>query len=133
MVSHPLKSRSQTSDGDKAEERSIEDNARGAVLIAVAAVSAVNVARVRGRAIGVVVGLLVVGSAGEDTLNVAVAALVARSRLRELVAGLADVGGRGDVKGTLDVVEGRELDPMGLLISCTSLETRQIDAEQLTQ
>lgn len=109
-----LESRGEASDSDETEEGSVEDGARGAVLITT--IGAVDVAGVRGRAVGVLVGILVVGRAGEDTLDRAITALAAGSLLPQLVARLPDVSSARNIEGTLDVIKRRKVDAIGSVL-----------------
>lgn len=120
-----LESRGEASNGDEAEEGGVEDKSGGGVLVG--AVGAVDVAGVGGRAVSVLVGLVIVGRAGEDTLDTAITTLAAGSSLLQLVARLLDVGSAGNVNGTLDVIKIREFNAMGsVLVLALPESTREI-------
>jgi hypothetical protein len=104
-----LESRGKAGDGDEAEESGVENNTSSAVLaVPAAAVGAVDLARIRSVGVGVLVGLVVVGRAGQDALDLAIAALVLGSRLGELLARVRNIARAGNVEGALDVLKRRE-------------------------
>jgi hypothetical protein len=103
-----LESRGKSGNGNEGEESSVEGNTRSAVLVI-----AVTTAGARAPAVGgVLVGVLVVGSAGVGALDVAAALL-----LLQLVAGLIDIGSAGDIKGALNAVERGEFNPRESIVS----------------
>jgi hypothetical protein len=104
-----LESRGKSGNGDEGEESSVEGNARSAVLV----IAVTATAGARAPAVGgVLVGVLVVGSASVGALDVAAALL-----LLQLVAGLIDIGSAGDIKGALNAVERGEFNPRESIVS----------------
>src|SRR5689334_16112130 len=75
-----LESRGETGNSDEAEERRVQDNTGSTVLV-ISAASAVDLTGAGCSAARVLVRLVVVGRAGEDALDLAIAALASGSRL----------------------------------------------------
>jgi hypothetical protein len=111
-----LESRGEGGDANETEESSVEGKTRSAVLLVFVAVGAIDVARVGGVAVGVLVCVLVVGRAAEGALDLSVASLRLGSNLGERLARRPDIGGTGDVKGTLDILERGKLDPKNVML-----------------
>lgn len=101
-----LQQGNETTNNGQTKYGRVDGNAGSGVVIVTAAAATSSVAA------GVLVGVLVVALATEGALNLAAATLAARGKGLEVIAGLVDVVGAGDVEGTANVLESREAHAM---------------------
>ena len=104
MQSSPLaESLGESDNSSNAKQSGVKDDTRGGILLGAGSTAAAGSASA-----SVLIRILIEARAGEGALNLAGTALLGRSKLLELIARLLDVRGTRDVKGTLDVLKGRE-------------------------
>jgi hypothetical protein len=115
---------SKTTEG---EESSVERETSGDILLSAAATSAATGATA---VTGLLGGLIVEGNALELALDLAVATLAGGSEGLELIAGLLDVSPRGDIEGTLDIVERGELSPIEVSNGSSSNQGLQLTPQR---
>lgn len=107
-----LQKSNETTNNSQAEDGAVDSKAGGCVVVVTVAATAASSVGV-----GVRVGVLVVARAAEGTLDLTATALLARGDRLELVAGLVNVVGAGNVKGATDVLESREFDSVRVLVN----------------
>jgi len=93
----------EASDSGESKERSVDDNARSSVLLGAAAA---------GTRASIRVGIGVVAGAGECALDLATAAIPARSLLLELSARRLNVSRARNIEGALDIIKSRKSSPI---------------------
>ena len=106
-ASHRLPQLGETTNDSEPEESAVDVDASSRVVLAGAGAAA-RAASAAGAGSGILVRGSVVAGAGEGTLDLATTTVAAEA-LEGLARGRDVRGGRG-IKGTLDVVQGRELD-----------------------